>query len=207
MCNFRHNIFRHDIFALLESFWSCYYLRVTFATYCFQICVVHSLHRGPVTSEYTVSGTTYSPEGIIFDADGMQVFNFSDLGKECYFPRFLDAWGVCSSALLLANALWEIYLKIWICILAYSWFNWLWWCMGRVSASLVSAKLMPKKPLNICHISFSVFVSFRNSRCYFLCDCVNVISICSTNLLAWRYGTWGVTILTVRDSEMHVALL
>ncbi|RWR73912.1 calcium-transporting ATPase 3, endoplasmic reticulum-type isoform X1 [Cinnamomum micranthum f. kanehirae] len=38
-----------------------------------KICVVHSLHRGPVTSEYTVSGTTYSPEGIIFDAEGMQL--------------------------------------------------------------------------------------------------------------------------------------
>nr|DAD41544.1 TPA_asm: hypothetical protein HUJ06_015867 [Nelumbo nucifera] len=38
-----------------------------------KICVVHSVHNGPVTSEYSVSGTTYAPEGIIFDGAGMQL--------------------------------------------------------------------------------------------------------------------------------------
>lgn len=41
-----------------------------------QVCVVHSVERGPVVSEYSVSGTTYAPEGIIFDSTGMQVIYF-----------------------------------------------------------------------------------------------------------------------------------
>jgi hypothetical protein len=41
-----------------------------------QVCVVHSVERGPVVSEYCVSGTTYAPEGIIFDSTGMQVIYF-----------------------------------------------------------------------------------------------------------------------------------
>lgn len=38
-----------------------------------QICVVQSTYHGTVASEYYVSGTTYSPEGRISDANGMQV--------------------------------------------------------------------------------------------------------------------------------------
>ncbi|KAE8057039.1 hypothetical protein FH972_013761 [Carpinus fangiana] len=38
-----------------------------------KVCVVHSVERGPVVSEYSVSGTTYAPEGIIFDSTGMQL--------------------------------------------------------------------------------------------------------------------------------------
>ncbi|CAL5440906.1 unnamed protein product [Camellia sinensis] len=38
-----------------------------------KICVLHSAHHGPTTSEYSVSGTTYAPEGFIFDSDGMQL--------------------------------------------------------------------------------------------------------------------------------------
>ncbi|CAA6667467.1 unnamed protein product [Spirodela intermedia] len=38
-----------------------------------KICVVHSVHHRSITSEYTVSGTTYSPEGLIFDAAGVQL--------------------------------------------------------------------------------------------------------------------------------------
>jgi hypothetical protein len=38
--------------------------------------VVHSVERGPVVSEYSVSGTTYAPEGIIFDSTGMKVIYF-----------------------------------------------------------------------------------------------------------------------------------
>ncbi|CAL5426223.1 unnamed protein product [Camellia sinensis] len=37
-----------------------------------KIFVLHSAHHGPPTSEYSVSGTTYAPEGFIFDSDGMQ---------------------------------------------------------------------------------------------------------------------------------------
>ncbi|CAL5321731.1 unnamed protein product [Camellia sinensis] len=38
-----------------------------------KICVLYSAHHGPTTSEYSVSGTTYAPEGFIFDSDGMQL--------------------------------------------------------------------------------------------------------------------------------------
>lgn len=38
-----------------------------------KVCVVHSVERGPMVSEYSVSGTTYAPEGIIFDSTGMQL--------------------------------------------------------------------------------------------------------------------------------------
>ncbi|XP_014500933.1 calcium-transporting ATPase 3, endoplasmic reticulum-type [Vigna radiata var. radiata] len=38
-----------------------------------KVCVVESANRGPVISEYSVSGTTYAPEGIIFDSTGMQL--------------------------------------------------------------------------------------------------------------------------------------
>ncbi|KAG1341808.1 Calcium-transporting ATPase [Cocos nucifera] len=37
-----------------------------------KICVVQSVHRGPITNEYIVSGTTFAPEGLIFDAAGVQ---------------------------------------------------------------------------------------------------------------------------------------
>lgn len=35
--------------------------------------MVHSVQRGPLIAEYNVSGTTYAPEGIIFDSAGTQV--------------------------------------------------------------------------------------------------------------------------------------
>ncbi|XP_035538997.1 calcium-transporting ATPase 3, endoplasmic reticulum-type isoform X2 [Juglans regia] len=38
-----------------------------------KICVVHSVEHGPVISEFDVSGTTYAPEGIIFDSTGTQL--------------------------------------------------------------------------------------------------------------------------------------
>ncbi|XP_068484350.1 calcium-transporting ATPase 3, endoplasmic reticulum-type-like [Phaseolus vulgaris] len=38
-----------------------------------KVCVVESANRGPVVSEYSVSRTTYAPEGIIFDSTGMQL--------------------------------------------------------------------------------------------------------------------------------------
>ncbi|XP_027356171.1 calcium-transporting ATPase 3, endoplasmic reticulum-type isoform X1 [Abrus precatorius] len=38
-----------------------------------KVCVVESAKRSAVVSEYSVSGTTYAPEGIIFDSTGMQL--------------------------------------------------------------------------------------------------------------------------------------
>ncbi|KAG5595085.1 hypothetical protein H5410_036317, partial [Solanum commersonii] len=38
-----------------------------------KICVLHSLNNGPMNSEYVVSGTTYAPEGFIFDSLGAQL--------------------------------------------------------------------------------------------------------------------------------------
>ncbi len=35
--------------------------------------MVRSAHRGPVSAEYNVSGTTYAPEGIIVDSAGLKV--------------------------------------------------------------------------------------------------------------------------------------
>ncbi|XP_031484336.1 calcium-transporting ATPase 3, endoplasmic reticulum-type [Nymphaea colorata] len=38
-----------------------------------KVCVVDSVHRGPVSLEYSVTGTTYAPEGIIMDLGGVQL--------------------------------------------------------------------------------------------------------------------------------------
>ncbi|XP_052202251.1 calcium-transporting ATPase 3, endoplasmic reticulum-type [Diospyros lotus] len=38
-----------------------------------KICVFHSVQLGPTTSEYSISGTTYAPEGFIFDNNGLQL--------------------------------------------------------------------------------------------------------------------------------------
>jgi hypothetical protein len=38
-----------------------------------QICVVESAKSSPFVTEYGVSGTTYAPEGRIFDKEGVQV--------------------------------------------------------------------------------------------------------------------------------------
>lgn len=50
-----------------------------------QICIVESSKSSPFVTEYGVSGTTYAPEGIIFDKAGVQVrfsffLSFSYLG-------------------------------------------------------------------------------------------------------------------------------
>ncbi|RWW41865.1 hypothetical protein BHE74_00052624 [Ensete ventricosum] len=37
-----------------------------------RVCVVQSVHRGPITNDYAVTGTTFAPEGMIFDSAGMQ---------------------------------------------------------------------------------------------------------------------------------------
>ncbi|XP_047324737.1 calcium-transporting ATPase 3, endoplasmic reticulum-type [Impatiens glandulifera] len=38
-----------------------------------KVCVLHSSHHGPVTTEYSVSGTTFAPEGFLFDNSGQQL--------------------------------------------------------------------------------------------------------------------------------------
>ncbi|XP_022844408.1 calcium-transporting ATPase 3, endoplasmic reticulum-type isoform X2 [Olea europaea var. sylvestris] len=38
-----------------------------------KICVLHSVNHGPLASEYNVSGTTYAPDGFIFDSMGVQL--------------------------------------------------------------------------------------------------------------------------------------
>lgn len=38
-----------------------------------QICTLHSVHHGPMIDEYSVGGTTYSPEGSIFDSEDEKV--------------------------------------------------------------------------------------------------------------------------------------
>lgn len=38
-----------------------------------KICAVHSVHRGPTIAEYSVSGTSYAPEGMIFGNSGLQI--------------------------------------------------------------------------------------------------------------------------------------
>ncbi|KAF9668462.1 hypothetical protein SADUNF_Sadunf14G0006100 [Salix dunnii] len=38
-----------------------------------QICAVHSVHHGPTIAEYSVSGTSYAPEGMIFGGTGLQI--------------------------------------------------------------------------------------------------------------------------------------
>lgn len=43
------------------------------AYYFLQICVLHSVNHGPMAAQYNVSGTTYAPEGFVFESNGMQV--------------------------------------------------------------------------------------------------------------------------------------
>ncbi|KAK4478314.1 hypothetical protein RD792_017603 [Penstemon davidsonii] len=38
-----------------------------------KICVLHSINHGPVAAEYSVTGTTYAPEGVLFDNTGTQL--------------------------------------------------------------------------------------------------------------------------------------
>ncbi|XP_039140541.1 calcium-transporting ATPase 3, endoplasmic reticulum-type isoform X2 [Dioscorea cayenensis subsp. rotundata] len=55
-----------------------------------KICVVRSVHRGPITTDFTVTGTTFAPEGLIFDMTGMQ------LEFPAQFPCLLHI-AMCSS--------------------------------------------------------------------------------------------------------------
>ncbi|CAK9264959.1 unnamed protein product [Sphagnum jensenii] len=44
-----------------------------------KVCVVRSAHRGPVSAEYNVTGTTYAPEGIIVDSAGLKLEHPADM--------------------------------------------------------------------------------------------------------------------------------
>ncbi|KAM0949959.1 putative P-type Ca(2+) transporter [Dioscorea sansibarensis] len=55
-----------------------------------KICVVRSVHRGPITTEFNVTGTTFAPEGLIFDMTGTQ------LEFPAQFPCLLHI-AMCSS--------------------------------------------------------------------------------------------------------------
>lgn len=56
--------------------WEIEYLnRLTRVLVC-QICVVQSADYGPMISEFNVSGTTYAPEGTVFDSNSQQVITY-----------------------------------------------------------------------------------------------------------------------------------
>ncbi|OEL38425.1 Calcium-transporting ATPase 3, endoplasmic reticulum-type [Dichanthelium oligosanthes] len=38
-----------------------------------KVCVVRSVHQRPMTDEYSISGTTFAPDGFIYDASGLQL--------------------------------------------------------------------------------------------------------------------------------------
>lgn len=48
--------------------------------------MVHSAKHSPVVTEYSVSGTTYAPEGIIFDSSEMQV-NIILTSDHCFIAQ------------------------------------------------------------------------------------------------------------------------
>ncbi|KAF6136882.1 hypothetical protein GIB67_018921 [Kingdonia uniflora] len=55
-----------------------------------KVCMVRSVHQGPITAEFSVNGTTYAPEGTIFDSEGLQ------LEFPAQFPCLLHI-AMCSS--------------------------------------------------------------------------------------------------------------
>lgn len=55
-----------------------------------KICVIRSVHHGPVSAEYTVTGTTYAPDGVIYESDGLQ------LQHPAHFPCLLHI-AMCSA--------------------------------------------------------------------------------------------------------------
>lgn len=77
-----------SVFVRPSVVYSDYCLCVRLASFVFakfwtvelgQVCVVRSAHRGPVTSEYNVTGSTYAPEGIIVDGAGLKVCSQTQL--------------------------------------------------------------------------------------------------------------------------------
>lgn len=66
-----HCILNHCLGAQYSPHWTSERLTIWFLNA--QICVLHSVDRGPVAAEYHVSGTTYAPEGFLFDNTGVQV--------------------------------------------------------------------------------------------------------------------------------------
>lgn len=63
--------------------------------------MLHTVQHTPVISEYSVSGTTFAPEGIIFDSSGSQVVYFGYSAMETlymrihfalFYPCFFNIW-------------------------------------------------------------------------------------------------------------------
>lgn len=74
-----------------------------------KICVVQSVHHGPITSEFSVSGTTYAPEGLIYGPSGVQ------LEFPAQFPCLLHiamCSALCNESTLQYNPDKRIYEKI-----------------------------------------------------------------------------------------------
>lgn len=51
--------------------------------------MVHSVKSGPLIAEYSVSGTTYAPEGIIFDSSATQVIIPEKFSNGCIMHALL----------------------------------------------------------------------------------------------------------------------
>ncbi|PKI72457.1 hypothetical protein CRG98_007124 [Punica granatum] len=74
-----------------------------------KICAVQSVHHGPIMAEYTVSGTTYAPEGFIFNDNGAK------LEIPAQFPSLLQVAmcsALCNESILQYNPDKENYEKI-----------------------------------------------------------------------------------------------
>ncbi|KAJ8531258.1 hypothetical protein K7X08_026692 [Anisodus acutangulus] len=74
-----------------------------------KICVLHSLNNGPLACEYVVSGTTYAPEGFVFDSSGAQ------LEIPAQFPCLLHmamCSALCNESVIQYNPDKRIYEKI-----------------------------------------------------------------------------------------------
>ncbi|KMZ56023.1 Sarcoplasmic/endoplasmic reticulum calcium ATPase 1 [Zostera marina] len=74
-----------------------------------KICVVRSVHHGPMAADFTVSGTTYAPDGFIFDTSGVQ------LEFPAQFPCLLHiamCSALCNDSILQYNPDKKSYVKI-----------------------------------------------------------------------------------------------
>ncbi|KAJ6675949.1 CALCIUM-TRANSPORTING ATPASE [Salix viminalis] len=85
-----------------------------------KICAVHSVHHGPAIAEYSVSGTSYAPEGMIFGSTGLQPpWQRNSCHKKIEFPAQLPCLlhiamcsAVCNESILQYNPDKGIYEKI-----------------------------------------------------------------------------------------------
>lgn len=72
-----------------------------------QICVVQSADRDPLINEFNVSGTTYAPEGTVFDSNGQQVITSSPMAYVSYqllYMTLVKMTGSCFTYMLTRTA-------------------------------------------------------------------------------------------------------